>query len=360
MKIAHVVTVGSFTELGSRIRQVRLARSLDQRTLAEQVGLDRTAVSRVEAGDRRLTALEAARIAQALDVTLTDLLTMPAPDVRAARRTLEADATEDERASALADLDLDRALNEAEFLRSVGAIAPADLSWVKTGALNDDRVARLLAVEIRSRLGVGEQPIDSMADVAASLGLWSRTTSAAVAGRSLSPEYGFGVAVIGRHLEPGRRRMTLAHEIGHHVSGDTYGDGGRYQSPAELETRLDVFAAELLLPSAVMERLAERDVARQELVQIAGTYRVSWSVLRSAAAHAGVRLPAGTAQRVPTMRELVTVLGAEPKEDLRGAGLAKQWIIACGQAVDRGQITPLRAQEMTQGVLAASDERELL
>lgn len=78
-------TVKDFGELGARIRQVRLGTGLDQTGLAQRCRLERTALSRIESGERKVSALELARIAEVLQVTLSDLVLLPLADVRAAR-----------------------------------------------------------------------------------------------------------------------------------------------------------------------------------------------------------------------------------------------------------------------------------
>ena len=67
--------------IGARIARLREAQGWSQRALARWVGLDQSAVSRIEAGHRRLTADELQRFAEALSVSADDLLkgTEPGP-----------------------------------------------------------------------------------------------------------------------------------------------------------------------------------------------------------------------------------------------------------------------------------------
>ncbi len=60
--------------IGKRIAQVRQARSLTQAELASVVGLDRTALAKVESGRRRVSAQEIRRLAGALNQPLKWLL----------------------------------------------------------------------------------------------------------------------------------------------------------------------------------------------------------------------------------------------------------------------------------------------
>lgn len=56
--------------LGSRIAQARRARRLSQAALAKAISLDRTAVSKIESGRRRVSSLELHSIARALNLPI--------------------------------------------------------------------------------------------------------------------------------------------------------------------------------------------------------------------------------------------------------------------------------------------------
>ena len=343
-------TVKDFGELGARIRQVRLGTGLDQTGLAQRCRLERTALSRIESGERKVSALELARIAEVLQVTLSDLVLLPLADVRAARPPVDEDSRPEERESFRAGLDLDRAWRDLCQLRDDGLLEPVDLGMGGEG-IGSPEQARALAREVRGFLGVGDDPLGAMADVAAELGLWCRTTTARIDGLSLTPQPGLGVAVIGEALEPGRRRATAAHEIGHHVAGDAYEASGHYAAPREAEGRIDAFAAELLLPRAVVERL--HNPSRDELIAMAANYRVSWSLLTATAEQAGVNLKRADVYLNPVDDDFYRVVGARPEEDLRAPGLPRAWIMACARARDKQRVTPRRASELTLGVLSS-------
>jgi transcriptional regulator with XRE-family HTH domain/Zn-dependent peptidase ImmA (M78 family) len=93
--------------IGARIARLREAQGWSQRALARWVGLDQSAVSRIEAGHRRLTADELQRFAEALSVSADDLLkgTQPgpvahrAPELPVARSHAQARATRTDDAS---------------------------------------------------------------------------------------------------------------------------------------------------------------------------------------------------------------------------------------------------------------------
>lgn len=60
-----------------RLRQVRKQQALSQEVLADRSGLHRTYVGAVERGERNISIDNMERLAQALQVPLTDLLQDP-------------------------------------------------------------------------------------------------------------------------------------------------------------------------------------------------------------------------------------------------------------------------------------------
>lgn len=59
---------------GRRLRELRVLKGLTQEQLAAVSGLDRSYVGGVERGERNVSLLNLYRLAQALDVTLQELL----------------------------------------------------------------------------------------------------------------------------------------------------------------------------------------------------------------------------------------------------------------------------------------------
>ncbi|WP_366181061.1 ImmA/IrrE family metallo-endopeptidase [Actinomyces timonensis] len=281
---------------------------------------------------------------------LIDLVARPTPDVRAARRPVGEAATRNEREELQAEIDLDRAWRDLCQLREAGIVEPVPLPFGGSGLASREQ-ARDLARRAREYLEAGNEPLGDMTDVASRLGLWARTTSAQIDGRSLTPEPGLGVAVVGADVEPGRRRTTLAHEIGHHLAGDAYEASGHYVAPREAEELVDAFAAELLLPGAAVRRAWGESPSRETLVRLAGEYRVSWSLLMRVAQGAGLDLASIDTTTTPVDADFYRVLGARPQEDVVPPGLPRAWIRACALAAEGRLVTPRRAAEMTLGVL---------
>ncbi|MSQ93658.1 MAG: XRE family transcriptional regulator [Gemmataceae bacterium] len=62
-------------QLGFRIRELRIARSLTQADLAKSCGLHRTFIGSVERGERNVAVLNLRRIAKTLRVPIEDFFT---------------------------------------------------------------------------------------------------------------------------------------------------------------------------------------------------------------------------------------------------------------------------------------------
>jgi DNA-binding XRE family transcriptional regulator len=73
----HTVSVqrdDGASEMGSRVRQLRIAAGLTQTALAKRAGVHRTHINRLERGRHVPTLLTLKRVAKTLQVTLTSLL----------------------------------------------------------------------------------------------------------------------------------------------------------------------------------------------------------------------------------------------------------------------------------------------
>jgi len=65
---------GWLAQVGDAIRAARQSRDLSQEALADEAGLDRSHLGRIERGERNLTLLNLLRIASALQIQGSDLL----------------------------------------------------------------------------------------------------------------------------------------------------------------------------------------------------------------------------------------------------------------------------------------------
>lgn len=342
-------------DIGERVHATRTARGMSQTELAMAIGLDRTMVAKIEAGSRRVDALELSRLAAVLDVPMAHFLEGQ-PLVLSRRTVSLTDDTETDagRESNALGLALEGWIRELRQLVELGTLtARPPLAF--PSPVSDAQAARVAAGWLRTELQLGLEPIDSMLRLCELAGQFVLVTELDGDGAS-AIDGDLGAAVVGLRGDPGRRRATAAHELGHLVLGDEYSsDLGVHASRASREAVIDTFAAELLLPSAVFEK---RDpFAREWLLEIAARYRTSWSLtLKQAAAAAGAEAaPKALARANPTRAEFLEALGWAPQPDLNSVRVSPAVASAVMQAWRRGLITRRRAVELMHGQIQDSD-----
>jgi Zn-dependent peptidase ImmA (M78 family)/transcriptional regulator with XRE-family HTH domain len=267
-------------EVGARIAAGRKARGLSQDDLAGKVGLDRTAVTKIETGRRHINSLELVRLAEVLERPLEALVSSPPASI-ISRRAAVAGRRDDENG----DHAIEDAGRDLAVLISVRALAPSAVTGSLRAIRPEDAglAAEEAAVRARSLLGVDEgSPLHDLAEIVERAGLYpySLRLGQASADGSYAEVDGLGVAVVNGGIDPGRRRHTLAHELGHHLFGDSYSaDWGADTSATERV--LDAFAGHLLLPrSGLSERwqvLRHDRELRQAAIVLSAEFRVSWT-----------------------------------------------------------------------------------
>jgi Zn-dependent peptidase ImmA (M78 family)/transcriptional regulator with XRE-family HTH domain len=252
-------------ELGRRVADARQGRGWTQGELAERVGLTQTAVSRIETGARAVSSLELAELAEALDVSVLDLL-------RAGRRPILAIAA---RLGRFRDPGaVDRALKRAEALMALDelldgllqptgarAVAP-DAALGRAGEGPAVEQGRRLADWVRRTLRLGDGPLlrfPELLEERFHLDVDLSPLPEAVDGLCV----GVGdraLVLVGSRKPSSRQRFTLAHELAHYLVDDLdpfHVDelGVRARSLAEM--RANAFAAHLLMPEAGVRAAVE-------------------------------------------------------------------------------------------------------
>ncbi|GGM51627.1 hypothetical protein GCM10011608_40680 [Micromonospora sonchi] len=345
--------------VGEQVRQARLSLGLSQQDLAAMVGLDRTMLAKVEAGTRRLDGLELSRLSRALKVSM-EYLVRPRPAVlsrRAAPLTEETD-TEAARASERLEIALVEWLRNVQQLRELGVLHARPLLRYPQ-AVTSEADARQAAGWLRQRFGLGDEPIASMVDVCERAGQWVLATDLPGDGASLV-DGDLAVAVVSTTGDPGRRRATAAHELGHLVIGDEYSaDLGVSASRAEREATVDAFAAELLLPvQAIAVAQTDGPATRDRIIGYAARYRTSWLLALRQAEQAGV-IDAATrrswSQVRPTHAEFMEALGWAPQPDLASVRVPPAYAHAVMEAWRTHRITSGRAVELMHGQITEAD-----
>jgi transcriptional regulator with XRE-family HTH domain/Zn-dependent peptidase ImmA (M78 family) len=347
-----------WADIGDRIRAARVAAGLSQADLAESLGLDRTMIAKIESGTRRVDALELARLASVLDVPMAHFLdTQPLVLSRRTITLTEDTETEIGRESNILDIALAGWIRELRQLIDLGLLAPRPVMTYPSQVRSAED-ARGAAHWLRTQLGLGNGPIDSLMSLCERSGQFILVTNLRGEGAS-AVDGDLAAAVVSLQGDPGRRRATAAHELGHLVLGDEYSsDLGVHASRAARETVIDAFAAELLLPISVFDEDAKsaNPITRERLLKIAASYRTSWSLTLKQAETAGIEpIPKRWAQSNPTRAEFLEALGWTPQADMESIRVPPAFAHAVMRAWREGFITRNRAVELMHGQIQEAD-----
>jgi transcriptional regulator with XRE-family HTH domain len=356
--------VDSWSDVGARVREARVAVGKTQAELAAAIGLDRSMLSKVEAGDRRLDALELFRLADETGLPIQHFLFRPPAGVVSHRSAPLSEDTDSDaaRQAYLLDARLLSWLRDVRQVVELGTLEPQPVLRLSKPVV-DESTAREAAGDVRRSLDLAHEPLGSLAELGERVGVYLLADDIPGEGGSLT-DAELAVGLVSTRGEPGRRRATAAHELGHQLLGDEYSAdlGGVDASRADRERVITAFAAELLLPrealAAGWPKTGGEDVARSAAVVVAARYRVSWSlVLRQA--EAGDLLPSSKVGRWgsarPTRTELLDAAGWEPRPDLGPGQTAPGYARAVLAAYRRGFILGSRTVEMLHGQVTEDD-----
>lgn len=271
--------------LGQRIAEARGRAGLTQADLAAAVSLDRSALTKIELGSRRVSALELAQIADAVH-TRIEWFVQEAPEALISHRNMQ----EPGAPSPAIDGWIERIARDVEFLiANDSRLRLTHLRERAAPTTSDD--AEALAVDARDLLAANDTgPCRHLADKLAKVGLL-------VFSLDLDPESADaatilldsgGVSVINGTMRVGRRRLALAHEFGHYLVADEYTVDWRVAeqtNPERRESVLDRFARAFLLPAEIMRqewqsfRADDHHDLRSTAVRLASTYQVDMTTL---------------------------------------------------------------------------------
>ncbi|MEU7713957.1 helix-turn-helix domain-containing protein [Micromonospora chalcea] len=344
--------------VGEQVRQARLGVGLSQVELATRIGLDRTMIAKVEAGARRVDALELVRLAAALDVTI-DYLLHRGPAVISHRTDLlaEDENVESARRSQRLDIALSAWLGDVRQMIELGTLRPNGPTRYP-GQVESEADARTAARWLREAHRLGEEPITTLMEFSERCGQYVLVINLPGDGASLI-DGDIAVAVVSAKGDPGRRRATAAHELGHLVLGDEYSsDLAVHLSRADRESMINAFAAELLLPLAAFSGPVPDGNPREQIIRLAATYRTSWSLaLRQAELAGWLDAPRrrNLNQVTPTQAEFMDAVGWAPQPDLNAERVPPGYSHAVMQAWRRDLVTGPRAVELLHGQITSDD-----
>ncbi|HCB07131.1 MAG TPA: XRE family transcriptional regulator [Nocardioides sp.] len=349
--------------LGARIREARERAALKQGELGALVGLERTAVNKIEGGVRKVTALELSDIASVLGVRMSSFLADPVPALVSHRSSQGLDTADSKIDRLLASIAAD-----VEFVHSLAAEElglPADEGETlqRPSTLAD---ADHLALQVRDLLGMdARSPLHDLVDRTASIGLltFSRDLGVDTADAGTILLRHGAVSLVNSRNKVGRRRLALAHELGHYLVADEYTIDWRVTdlpSGGDIESRLDRFARALLLPepglTAAWDQHRARDL-RETAVVLASEFRVDMATLArrleelSLVDRDGAFLIRGTT----TTRADIVDLGLFVPMDLEGTSLPLPYQKAVLRAFRDEQISQERALELLHDTFAEDD-----
>lgn len=276
MRITRVVREAVSTQeaLGRRIGDARDDAGITQADLARALGVDPSAVTRMESGDRKVSATELVAIAGTLGRPI-DWFVYESPPAVLSRRQ-EAGVT-----SRSLDLEIESLARDVDFVVREGLLRAPTRTRERVPADHAD--AERLALRSRQSMDRPDGPLLDLQAACETLGVVAVSLElGAGSGDGAYVEVGeTGVALINGSLDAGRRRFNLAHELGHHLVGDAFAAELTAGPAAETERLLNTFAAHLLLPRAAVTALwNERSIndRRLAVVAIAARFRVSWTV----------------------------------------------------------------------------------
>ncbi len=345
-----------WAEVGARIAQARKVAQLSQAELASAVQLDRTAITKLEAGERKLDSLELVRIARTLKRSIDWFLSPPLPAV--VRRRERRASTDESRADAV----LEGLARDVKLLVALGLLAPP----APPPLLVVDSVERAeqAARQLRRRLGLQAGAVWELLRVSEALGCYAFSLDLddeARDGAYLRLDVG-GVALINGRNPSGRRRFTLMHELGHHLLADDFstewivGDDGD-----DRERLINAFVIHVLLPrEACVSRwgdLAGGVDPRGAAIALAAEFGVSWSAVLLQLKNLGL-LEGSVHDRLlaqrPTRAEHLEA-GVVLREELPAPTLSPRFVQAVLKATRQQKISRSRALELLRGTLAADE-----
>jgi Zn-dependent peptidase ImmA (M78 family)/DNA-binding XRE family transcriptional regulator len=355
--------------LGERIRDARKRAGLSQEDLGRAAGLERTVVNKIEGGVRKVTALELSDIAAEVGVSMSTFLEEPVPALVAHRSSQGLD-TADSQIDAL----LAKFAYEVEFVASLGVnelgleaadvVAHADITRPSTNA-----EAEALAVKARDLMALSaEEPIRQLSDCVASVGLlaFSRDVGKDTADAGTISLSRGGVSFVNSHMKVGRRRLALAHELGHYLIADAYTVDWRVADHSDdvvpMESRLDRFARALLLPKAAVTRhwheKAGRYGERSAAVLLAGEFRVDMATLATRLKELGLadsETVALVRKYRTTQADIIEMNLYVPLEELEGTTVPRPFARAVLRLVRDERISRERALDLLQGTFDEVD-----
>lgn len=338
------------SDIGERIARAREELGLTQAELASQVGgIDRTAVAKIEAGRRKVSASELARLAAALDRPI-DWFVSESPPAVVSRRNDPAAGGH----SQLLDRTVERLARDVEFLEREGILPPVEeRRLTMPGSVEE---AERAAGQARRWMTAASGPLHDLQRHCEAVGLLAFSVDLGPEGRdgAYVAVDRWGVAVINGHMDPGRRRFNLAHELGHHLFSDAYAPEVTISPGVERERLINAFAIHLLMPRPDVEE-TWRSVEDERLAAVAVgvRFRASWSAVTSQLKNLGLideATRAALSASPPTAADFIE-LGERWVSELDPPAVPPEYGRRVLSAYRGGRLTAARTVELLWGTI---------
>ncbi|KAF0848438.1 helix-turn-helix domain-containing protein [Nocardia caishijiensis] len=338
--------------LGGRIADARTRRGLTQAELATAIALDRSALAKIEGGTRRVSALELANIAVEVGERIEWFIHASTPAIVSHRNLQEPGAPSPE-----IDRELERIAWNVEFAQANDHEfnAPPSLQIPKPMSLSE---AETSAKRVRTLLQLApNEPVHDIAGATEQFGLLAFSFDLGTNGAdaaSLALQSG-GIALVNGHLHVGRRRVALAHELGHFLFADEYSIDwrlGTNEDDSAWETRLDRFARAVLLPADSLKSEWESAVSdhglRAAAVILGSKYQVDMTTLAIRLKELKVANGSqfGFIRSVRTTRADIIELDLVPRHDLEPKFLARGYEKSVLRLYRSSTVSPIRAVDL--------------
>lgn len=328
------------SSIAERIAARRRERGLSQRALADLLGLDQSAVSRIESGDRRVSVEELSRIAEALGTNVGALVGRPGAASRlAAAEWLVVHHGDDS--------PLVRRLRELlELSDMVVRVLQMDPPQVPAAidppmSLAASEQGAWLAALVREKENLGHRPVVDLPALSETFfGVDVAREPVATGERGALVQCGMGMdrvllALINTEQHPTQQRASLARllcvancrdvEL---LTIDTVTGEGSDDELADAAKRATTFARMLLLPVEALEVI---DPPARKAAQGEGQDAVDAAIWAVAKLAINYQVPAGMARELlvaqqwlaPDTEQAVAALSDD--EFFSRAGLAEQW-----------------------------------
>jgi Zn-dependent peptidase ImmA (M78 family)/transcriptional regulator with XRE-family HTH domain len=256
-------------QLGNLLRLAREQCGLSQQTVADLLGLPRTAVSNMETGKRAVSTLELTKLAEIYrrspaffldgddDADSEDLSTV----LHRAFPEIKQDIEIETGVFRVLDLYREGATLRSMLDQTIEQTVPSYSSKMRTVG-DAIRQGETVAEEERRRLGLGTAPVSDIAALINKQGIWTAATNLpeGLSGLFINhPSVGLAILINARHW-PVRRRFSCAHEYAHALfDRDEMVTTTRRENSSQLaEKRSNSFAAAFLMPAeGVAEQLRQ-------------------------------------------------------------------------------------------------------